>query len=122
MTYIDIPCADLQGRYGFAKGAGAGNWYSPNQGSDNHVHLAGLTRNPGYDPVKNRHAPAVLAVKMVELKMDPGHRWFGDIQDDGTFMFDTAKISRWPYMMRRRMEELRQLVPAPLTADQQRGP
>lgn len=116
MTFIDIPCADLQGRYGFEKGAGAGNWYNPNDDSDTHVHLAGLTKNPGYNPSTNPNPPAVLAVKMVELKLDPEHRWFGVRQEDGTFLFDTAKIARWPYMMKRRVDQLMQFVPAPLTA------
>ena len=115
-TYIDIAHTDLTDIYNFSKGAGAGNWYSQNESSDVHVHLIGLTKNPGYDPVKNPNPPPVLAVKKVELKVTENHRWWGDIQPDGTFQFDSAKISKWGIVNRKKVTELLGLVPGPLIA------
>jgi len=116
MANIDIAHADLIGTYNFSKGAGAGNWYSPDESSDFHVHLIGLNKNPGYDPVTNPNPPQVLMVKRVELKVTEKHRWWGDIQTDGTFKFDPAKISQWGVVNKERAARLLKIVPGPLIA------
>jgi len=117
MANIDIAHADLTDKYNFSKGAGAGNWYSPNESSDLHVHLIGMTKNPGYDPVKNPNPPPVLMVKKVELKVTQDHRWWGDIQADGTFKFDPAKISKWGVVNKSKAADLLKIVPGPLIAN-----
>ena len=109
MPYIDIAHADLT-KLGFVKGAG-GNWYAPNEDSDFHVHLIGTNRSPGYDPVKNPHPPEVYMVKKVELKVTQSNLWWGDIQTDGTFNFDPAKIAKWGLVNKRKAAELLKKVP-----------
>ena len=108
-TFKDVAHADLKA-LGFEKKAG-GQWYAPNENSDFHVHLIGLNHSPGYDPVKNRNPPEFLTVKKVELKVTQDHRWWGDIQDDGTFNFDSAKIAKWGPVNKSKATELLKKVP-----------
>jgi hypothetical protein len=113
---IDITHADLIHKYKFAKGAG-GHWYNPTEDSDFHVHLMGLNRSPGYDPVKNPNPPEVLTVKKVELKVTQKNRWWGDIQPDGRFRFAPTGISQWGAVNKRKAADLLKLVLAQLTSD-----
>ena len=115
-TFKDVAHADLKA-LGFEKKA-AGQWYAPNENSDFHVHLIGLNHSPGYDPVKNRNPPEFLMVKQVELKVTQKNRWWGDIQDDGTFNFDPTKIAgkEWGAVKRHKAAELLKIVPGALIA------
>jgi hypothetical protein len=112
---IDITHADLINKYKFTKDSG-GQWYNPTEDGDFHVHLIGLNRSPGYDPVKNPNPPEVLTVKKVELKVTEKYRWWGDIQPDGRFIFAATKISRWGVVTKRKAATLLKLVPAQLTS------
>lgn len=114
MPFISIAHAELT-KLGFKKGAG-GQWYSPNESSDFHVHLIGMNRTPGYDPTTNPKAPEFLMVQKVELKVTQDHRWWGDIQDDGTFNFDPAKIAKWGLVNKRKATGLLEIVPGALIA------
>ena len=116
MPFINIPHADLR-NLGFKKGSG-GQWYQPNESSDFHVHLIGMNSAPGYDPTTNPGAPEVLMVKKVELKVSQSHRWWGEIQDDGTFKFDSTKIAgkEWGAVKRHKAAELLKIVPGALIA------
>jgi hypothetical protein len=106
---------DLENTYKFKKGAG-GQWYNPkaDANSDKHVHLVGTNSNPGYDPDKNPNAPGVLTVEKVEIKVDQTHRWWGDRQLNGTFLFKPAVITKWGVVNKAAANELLEKVPAPL--------
>jgi hypothetical protein len=112
---IRILASDLKSM-GFQKGAG-GRWYNPQGSSDSsdlHVHLGGKNHTPDYDPVKNPNAPDVLDVEFVEIKVNQGHRWFGERDDaDGKFTFNTATISGWG-TDKAKAEDLLKKVPAQL--------
>lgn len=111
MTFIDITHSDLRTRFNFVKGEG-GQWYSPNEDSDYHVHLMGRNRSPGYDPVKNPNPPEVLTVQRIELKVSEKHRSFGTIQPDGRFLFTLP--THWGVVNRRKAVDLMKLVPPQL--------